>query len=334
MTPQRLLASTTCTLLLAATVASAFAQGRPAAANRRAEPAPNCLVSEFRAMALGTHDLAERTKMASDWFRRNAPGCSEDQLRLISSNRSSWMGNADSPQLMAMMDGALESRLKNRPELMAQIFGAPPPPPRPPGSDTVRAGDLAPRPAPVVQPGTPAVVGGAVPVVVPGAVPGATLPPGLPMVPGAPVMPGQPMVPGQPFTPGMPPGVLPPGALPPGLPPGARPPEVGRYFDERLRRAVREHFTANRGTGPCPPGVILKNGRCESPVSQRNWKLGEPLPEQLSTGDAPPQLLEKLGPAPAGHAYLLLEGDLLLVNTATRVVVDSVLDLGQVPPRS
>ena len=285
MNLQRFPAPLAC-LLLAGAVASALAQGRPA--NRRAEAPAGCVVSEFRAMALGTHDLAERTRQATDWFRRNAPACGEDQLRLLASNRMSWMGNADSPQLMALMDGALEARLKNRPELMGQLFGAAPPPPRPPGSDTIRAGDLAPRPAPVVPPATPAAVGAGLPVVVPAA-------------------------------PGMPPGAL---------------PEPGKHFNPALRGAVRDHFLANRGTGPCPAGLILKNGRCESPVSERLWKIGQPLPTQLQPKEAPAPLLEKLGPPPADHSYVLLDGDLLLLNNSSRLVVDSVLDLGGIPPRA
>ena len=43
---------------------------------------------------------------------------------------------------------------------------------------------------------------------------------------------------------------------------------------------------------------------------------------------------QRFGPPPAGHSYVQIEGDLLLIQTATRTVVDAVLDLGQVPPRA
>ncbi len=278
---------------------AALAQGRPAAP-RRAEPAPACLVSEFRAMALGTHDLAERGKLATQWLQRNLPGCGEEQLRLLSSNRTSWMGHADSPQLMSALDSALEARVKNKPEQLARLFGAAAPPPRVAGDETVRAGDLAPRPAPVVGPGTPAAVTLAAPPVVVAA--------------GAP----------------QPPVVIPPGAPTP----PTKPPEVGKHFDERLRTAVREFFTANRGSGPCPPGLTVKNGRCESAQANRAWRQGQALPPTLTAREAPAQLLEKLGPPPAEHSYVQVDGDLLLIHATTRVVVDAVLDLGQIPPRS
>lgn len=277
-------------LLLAGT---ALAQGRPAA--RAAAPAATCVVSEFRANALGTHDLTERGTKATDWIRRNAAACSEDQLRLLSSNRSAWLGNADSLAHMALIDGALEARLRNKPEALAQMFGATPP--RVAGTDTVRAGELAPRPAPVVPPGTPAAL-----TVAPTTV-GATAPGGAP-APGAP------------------------------RPTAATAPEVGKHFDDKLRTAVREYYTANRGTGPCPAGLILKNNRCESGGGERLWKLGQPLPSQLSPKDLPPALVEKLGAAPAGHRYQQVDGDVMLLADASRSVVDAVLDLGGIPPRA
>lgn len=308
----RPLLATTVWLLLSGAV---LAQTRPAAPARRpAEPPVSCLLSEFRAMALGTHDVGERSKKALEWMQRHSAACSDDQLRLLSANRTLWLGNADSIELMGTIDGALERRLKDKPEQLARMFGASPPPPRPAADDTLRSGTLAPRPAPVVQPGTPAVVALPPTVVVAGAA-------GVPM----PVQPGA--------------GARPPVAAPalPGpvpLPPGARPPEVGRHFDERLRTAVREFFTANRGSGACPPGLILKNARCESPMAERSWRLGQPLTAQASPKEAPPPLLEKLGPPPAGHSYVQVDGDLLLIQTATRTVVDAVLDLGQVPPKA
>lgn len=277
-------------LILAGT---ALAQGRPAA--RAAAPAANCVVSEFRANALGTHDLAERGAKASEWIRRNASACSEDQLRLLSSNRSAWLGNADSLAHMALIDGALEARVRNKPEALAQMFGATPP--RVAGTDTMRAGDLAPRPAPVVLPGTPAALTVA-PTTVVAAAPGAAPAPGAPR------------------------------------PPASTGPEVGKHFDDKLRTTVREYFTANRGTGPCPAGLILKNNRCESSSTERLWKIGQPLPTQLSPKELPPPLAEKLGSAPAGHSYQQVDGDVLLLATASRAVVDAVLDLGGIPPRA
>jgi hypothetical protein len=298
--PHSFLPSALLWFLLAAVSVQAQTPPRPAARPqaRPAEPAPNCLVSEFRALALGTHDLNERGSKAADWLRRNASACSEEQLRIIHANRTNWLGNAESVQLTVQIEGALENRLKNRPEQLAQLFGAAPRP-TPAASETVRAGELAPRPAPVVGPGTPAAVQG-VPVVVPVAAGPAT--------PGAPPRPGSP-------------------------PAADKKPEQGKHFEPALRKAVQDYFTANRGDGPCPPGVVLKSGRCESPTANRSWKIGQALPANASPKELPARLLEALGAVPKGHSYALVDGDILLIADEGKTVIDAVLDLGQVAPR-
>lgn len=308
-------------LLLAATGVHAQNPGPNAAQNpqagrapvrppaRPAEPPPNCLVSEFRAMALGTHDLKERGTKAAEWLRRNVAGCSEAQLRIIHGNRTNWLGNADSMQLTSQIEGALEARLKNQPEQLAQLFGAAPRP-TPPASETVRASDTAPRPAPVVAPGTPAVVQGGPVVVVP---PAASAGPVSGPAPG----------------PGPRPVPAPPGATPP----AEKKPELGKYYDPAMRKVIQDYYTANRGNGPCPPGVIFKSGRCESPTTNRSWKIGQAIPSSLTLSELPARLVEALGVAPKGHSYVLANGDILLIADDGKIVVDAVLDLGQVAPR-
>ena len=66
-------------------------------------------------MALGMNDPALRNTQASEWLKRNASACSEDQLRLLGSNRTAWLGTADSTQIMGLIDVALEARLRNKP---------------------------------------------------------------------------------------------------------------------------------------------------------------------------------------------------------------------------
>lgn len=294
----KFLLSLTFGLLSALSAQAQNAPANPAAgrapAGAPARPASNCLVTEFRAMALGTHDLKERGNKAAEWLRRNLPGCSEEQVRIIYANRSNWLGHADSIQLTSQIEGALEARLRNKPEQLAQLFSAPP---RPAASETVRAGDLAPAPAPVVG-GTPAVLQGAGPAA-------------APVVAAAP--------PGRPTTP---------------IPATDKKPEPGKFFDPGLRKSIQDYFTANRGNGPCPAGLVLKNARCESSQAQRSWKIGQALPASLSTRPLPARLLEALGPTPKGHSYVQVEGDILLLGEDGKTVVDAVLDLGQISPRS
>lgn len=97
---------------------------------------------------------------------------------------------------------------------------------------------------------------------------------------------------------------------------------------------MQDYFTANRGSTACPADLILKNNRCESPNATRSWKIGQPLPVNLSAKALPAPLLEALGAPPKGHSYVQVAGDLLLVADDSKTVVDSVLDLGQITPRS
>ncbi len=91
-------------LLGAAGFTSAQTSRRPAPT-----PKPVCLVADFRALALQTHDPRERAKATSDWLRTNGSACTAAQLGTLASNRAAWLGNADSPGLMGMIDGMLET---------------------------------------------------------------------------------------------------------------------------------------------------------------------------------------------------------------------------------
>jgi hypothetical protein len=114
----------------------------------------------------------------------------------------------------------------------------------------------------------------------------------------------------------------------------AKKPEPGKFFDPGLRKSIQDYFTANRGNGPCPGGLVLKNARCESSQAQRSWKIGQALPASLSTRPLPARLLEALGPTPQGYSFVQVDGDILLLAEDGKTVVDAVLDLGQISPRS
>jgi hypothetical protein len=79
----------------------------PASAN---EDTHNCWVADFREMALTTHNVQQREHKAVAWLRTNAGQCTEEQLLMISSNRPSWMGNADTARVAALIDKELEKR--------------------------------------------------------------------------------------------------------------------------------------------------------------------------------------------------------------------------------
>lgn len=125
--------------------------GAPAAAaapNAAAAPPPRppasppvpgapCLIAEFRTIALGTHNPTERERLIRQWLHRNIPGCSVEKLVTMGSNRASWLGTADSPEVMGMIDTAIEAKSSGDPAVLKQLYD---PQPRsfPPSTETLR----------------------------------------------------------------------------------------------------------------------------------------------------------------------------------------------------
>ena len=156
-----------------------------------AEPRPVCVVAEFKGIGLHTHDPQERSVKAAQWLQRNGSACTLAQAITITSNRSAWLGTADTPMLMASIEGMVESR--QNAAAAAQTATAAAKPPTTPGTPptatpaAAAAASAAPTaaaapaaatttssgtaPAPTNRPAAASPV--AVPVVVPVAVPAA-----------------------------------------------------------------------------------------------------------------------------------------------------------------
>ena len=83
-----------------------------------------CLVAEFRTMALKTHDVQQRVERVEAWLRKFGSSCTKQQLDAMKNNRPAWLGAADSPEVMGIIDGILEAKIASNPELMAQFYEA------------------------------------------------------------------------------------------------------------------------------------------------------------------------------------------------------------------
>lgn len=149
---------------------------------RRPAPPPKavCLVADFRSLALQTHDPRERAAQTRDWLGANGSACTPAQLNTLASNRAAWLGNADSPALMGMIDGMIE-RLEARQAASAAALAAVTTASAAkvkaasnvPATETVTAGTPPPRTAAAPNAQAPAIA----PVVVPVAVPTPAPPP-------------------------------------------------------------------------------------------------------------------------------------------------------------
>jgi hypothetical protein len=93
-----------------------------AKAPAKAPAASACLVAQFKTLALGVSDQAQRTQQAEDWLVRNIARCTPEQLSAIKSNSAAWLGTALTPALWGLIEGAIEARISGNPALMGQLY--------------------------------------------------------------------------------------------------------------------------------------------------------------------------------------------------------------------
>lgn len=101
------------------------------------------------------------------------------------------------------------------------------------------------------------------------------------------------------------------------------------HFGQRQQVIVRDYYTEEFRGGHCPPGLAKKNNGCMPPGQAKKWQRGRPLPGDLVYYDLPPQLVIRLGAPPAGHKYVRVATDILLIAVGTSMVVDAITDLGR-----
>lgn len=103
---------------------------------------------------------------------------------------------------------------------------------------------------------------------------------------------------------------------------------VGGYFQPQQRTAVQAYYGPILQSGRCPPGLAKKNNGCMPPGQAKAYTLGRPLPSQVIYYDVPPSVSLQIGLPPAGHRYVRVAADILLIAVGTGMVVDAIQDLG------
>lgn len=104
---------------------------------------------------------------------------------------------------------------------------------------------------------------------------------------------------------------------------------IGGHFNAHQRMSARAHYGRGYHGAHCPPGLAKKGAACSPPGHVRGWRLGQRLPPDLVYYPVSPEVLLRLGPPPAGHRYVRVATDLLLIAIGTGMVVDAIEDLGQ-----
>lgn len=101
------------------------------------------------------------------------------------------------------------------------------------------------------------------------------------------------------------------------------------HFGDREREIARDYFSGQYRTGRCPPGLAKKHNGCLPPGQAKKWTMGKPLPQDVVYYDLPPNVVVQLGAPPAGHRYVRVASDILLIAIGTGMVVDALEDLGR-----
>lgn len=101
------------------------------------------------------------------------------------------------------------------------------------------------------------------------------------------------------------------------------------HFGDHQKVVVREYYAQEFRGGHCPPGLAKKNNGCMPPGQAKKWHKGRPLPRDVVYYDLPPRLVVELGTPPAGHKFVRVASDILLIAIGTGMVVDAIDDLGR-----
>lgn len=105
---------------------------------------------------------------------------------------------------------------------------------------------------------------------------------------------------------------------------------VGAHFADQQRVVIREYYGKQYKAGRCPPGLAKKNNGCMPPGQAKKWAMGQPLPRDVVFYPVPNAVLIQLGTPPAGHKYVRVASDILLIAAGTSMVVDAIQDLGRI----
>ncbi|HYB97941.1 MAG TPA: hypothetical protein VEC57_02295 [Candidatus Limnocylindrales bacterium] len=99
--------------------------------------------------------------------------------------------------------------------------------------------------------------------------------------------------------------------------------DARKVFNEQHRTAVRQYF--KQPADGCTAGMEKKDdGFCGPRQSERVWSIGKPLAESVLLDPVPAALIGELPNAAPGQAYGLINGDIVLYDLKSRVVIDAV----------
>jgi hypothetical protein len=96
-------------------------------------------------------------------------------------------------------------------------------------------------------------------------------------------------------------------------------------FEAERRRAVESCFVKVHGRGACPPGLDKKHNGCLPPgQAKKRYAVARRLPEGVEAHPPSAEIRARIGEAPEGYLYVMVDGDVLGLAVGTRIVVDDI----------
>lgn len=91
-------------------------------------------------------------------------------------------------------------------------------------------------------------------------------------------------------------------------------------------RTVYRNWWRSSYSNNCPPGLVRVSNYCVPPgQTKRRYVVGQALAPTIVVSDVPSGV--RLRPAPAGYRYAYVDGDLLLLDTTSRIVADVIQNI-------
>lgn len=103
--------------------------------------------------------------------------------------------------------------------------------------------------------------------------------------------------------------------------------QIGAYFGTPQRQVLHDYYAPQFRAGKCPPGLAKKGNGCLPPGQAKKWRVGQPLPRDVVYYPVPNEISVRIGLPPAGHKYVRVAADILLIAVGTGMVIDAVDDL-------
>lgn len=108
-------------------------------------------------------------------------------------------------------------------------------------------------------------------------------------------------------------------------------PTLNMVVPQRDRDAAFGYYRDEIAAGRCPAPLVRKDKVCGAPAAMptKPWRLDQPLPDGVKADAPPPGLIAKLSPSPAGHQYMRVDTDIIVIGLGTRNVAALVVDLSR-----